>query len=327
MSKTLNRTIIPFNIVSQVYIPPPTSLRSSFSPQVPSPLTSTSQPTHFSNHGHHQARLELFSSSSPSSSFSSPFSSPFSSSSYHDHRRRHRHHQPTFLLRPPPLATVRPVRKLESRCRTIGALSHGMGHLGALSPGPRWRRHAGRLPWLRPTSVSPILCSLRPDETWERELIFSCRQYEEEMRQRAQSQPTSTSSSSSTSTSTSPPVSNGVSVSSASSVTPTTPPRASRPRSRSPTRRPTRPRSSRSRSPGRDRSSRDEKGKGKGREEKSEREKIGEEVKERGFLRLEAAKKEREYRKKVEREKKEEEERLADFDRWAKEMEDGEDNE
>jgi hypothetical protein len=50
-------------------------------------------------------------------------------------------------------------------------------------------------------------------------------------------------------------------------------------------------------------------------------------VKERGFLRLEAAKKEREYRKKVEREKKEEEERLADFDRWAKEMEDGEDNE
>jgi hypothetical protein len=53
-------------------------------------------------------------------------------------------------------------------------------------------------------------------------------------------------------------------------------------------------------------------------------------VKERGDLRLEAAKKkEKEYREKVEREKKkkEEEERLADFDRWAKEMEDGEDNE
>ena len=51
-------------------------------------------------------------------------------------------------------------------------------------------------------------------------------------------------------------------------------------------------------------------------------------MKERGDLRLEAAKKkEKEYREKVEREKKEEEERLADFDRWAKEMEDGEDNE
>lgn len=51
-------------------------------------------------------------------------------------------------------------------------------------------------------------------------------------------------------------------------------------------------------------------------------------MKERGVLRLEAAKKkEKEYREKVEREKKEEEERLADFDRWAKEMEDGEDNE
>ena len=51
-------------------------------------------------------------------------------------------------------------------------------------------------------------------------------------------------------------------------------------------------------------------------------------MKERGDLRLEAAKKkEKEYREKVEREKKEEEERLADFDRWVKEMEDGEDNE
>jgi hypothetical protein len=43
-----------------------------------------------------------------------------------------------------------------------------MGHLGGLSPRPRWRRHGGGLPWLRPTSVSPILCSVRPDESWER---------------------------------------------------------------------------------------------------------------------------------------------------------------
>jgi hypothetical protein len=41
-------------------------------------------------------------------------------------------------------------------------------------------------------------------------------------------------------------------------------------------------------------------------------------VKERGDSRSVAAK-EKEYREKVEREKKEEEERLADFDRWAEE--------
>jgi hypothetical protein len=80
--------------------------------------------TSFFYHGHHQATLELFL---------------------------------LLLLLPPPrpMAALRPVRKLESRCRTIGALSHGVGHLGGLSPGPRWSRHAGRLPWLRPTSVSP----------------------------------------------------------------------------------------------------------------------------------------------------------------------------
>ncbi len=47
-------------------------------------------------------------------------------------------------------------------------------------------------------------------------------------------------------------------------------------------------------------------------------------MKERVDLRAAAKEREREYREKVERDRKEEEERLADFDEWAGKLEEGE---